>query len=92
MTLQQIHATGARYALNEITGALVEFTSWQTQEIRELIPGSVTNARSICTLLFDEPSVDRSWGPICDCDARARIAAYAPTGKLLCGCITCHRL
>ena len=81
MTLKAILANGARYALNEITGQLVELNFGSPDQHRTLIPGD-TSPLSLCSLLFDETLVNVNWSPISNCEAANRMNSYSGT---LCG-------
>ena len=88
MTLKAISANGARYALNEITGQLVQLNLGSPDRYNVLIPGD-TSPTAMCSLLFDESRISENWSPISNCEAANRINSYSGT---LCGCITVNRL
>lgn len=104
MTLKAIFANGARYALNEITGQMIELygNGWQH---KNLIPGDTILPNAMLSLLFDESHIDSNWSPLPNCEARARFARYQQSfeqvgcsrhhfacAEDLCGCITVNRL
>ena len=100
MTLEKILENGARYALNEITGEMVELNPLSKRRpYRALIPGD-TSPLALCSLLFDGGQIAENWSPLSNREAYTRYARYGgkffPEGlfdqQLLCGCITCQRL
>lgn len=89
MTLEQISANGTQYALNEITGEMVELNPRSKQRpYRVLVPGD-TSPLALCSLLFAGGQIAENWSPLSNCEAQKRYCSY---GSLLGGCIACQRL
>jgi hypothetical protein len=98
MTIEQIRANGARFALNEITGQMLEMFADGKQD-RTLIAGDTDSPKAMLSLLFDSGHIDTNWSPLPNCEARTRYerSLHPEDGGLLyrhsiCGCIDCKRL
>lgn len=72
-TLGWLAARMRGYALNEITGDIAMTDGNGGSKI--VLQG--TSASGRCSLLFDSESVDRSWAPISDTEARDRCLRHA---------------
>ena len=73
MTLQETQKKGSPYGFNEITGTLIEFQS--SKKCCVVLRGDVASPTSVCQLLFDNATIDTSWGSMTIVDAERRILA-----------------
>ena len=62
------------YALNEITGQLVQLTGGRS--FFTIVPGVAATPQALCTLLFDQEAVDENWSPLDVGEASQRIDRY----------------
>ena len=91
MTIEQVRESGTRFAMNEITGQLVEFVGHANSNESLLWISGDGSPRALCLLLFDEQSVAENWSALSLKEARTRIDAYREATSLI-GDLTCQRL
>lgn len=70
MVLSALYGS-TKYALNEITGQLVNLTGGRA--FHTVIPGIASSPEILCTLLFDQETIDDSWSPLDMAEASQRI-------------------
>ena len=87
MTLAQLANQRVQFALNEITGQLVEISPLPITP-PTLIPGDAANPAVLCSMLFDERAIEEEWYPLTNEETAERVARQT----LLGGCIVCTRL
>jgi len=95
MRLEQIERSGARFALNEITGEMIEFVTGRVGTCcRTLIRGDSARPTVLCTLLFDQASIAENWQPLSNCEAVTRYKRLTGDtfSSVLAECITCQRM
>lgn len=88
------------FALNEITGQLVErrLTRLTPSECQRktftLLEGDSGSPAVLCALLFDEKEVEANWTPLSLKEVERRIVAACGRELRhdLCGCMTCTRI
>ena len=88
MTLAQLANQRVQFALNEITGQLVEISPLPITP-KTLIAGDSANPAVLCSMLFDEQAIKENWWPVEPEEVARRFTAE---NTLIGGCISCTRL